>query len=139
MSEPMNASGSNGTQPGSADVRPTVARRTPKETQERVSRSLRRRYWAERRFRMYGMAAVFLGILFVIFLFATIIAKGASTFRQSYVKLDVFYDPAIIDPSGTRKPADIADADYQAIVRASLRERFPNVEGRRDTRELARL
>jgi phosphate transport system permease protein len=137
MSESMNASGSK--PPGSADARPTVARRTPKETQERVARSLKRRYWAEKRFRMYGMAAVFLGIVFVLFLFATIITKGASTFRQSYVKLDVFYDPAIIDPAGTRKAEDIANADYQAIVRAALKERFPNVEGRRDSRELTRL
>src|SRR5688572_7570117 len=134
MSEVMNSSGSNGGQPT-----PANSRRTPKETQERVARSLRRRYWAEKRFRFYGMAAVFLGIVFVLFLFANIITKGASTFRQSYVKLDVFYDPAIIDPAGTRKPEDIANADYQAIVRAAMRERFPNVEGRRDTRDLTRL
>jgi phosphate transport system permease protein len=116
-----------------------VSRRTPKQTQEQVARSLRRRYWAEKRFRVYGLAAVVLGIVFVFFLFATIFFQGASTFRQAYVQLDVFYDPAILDPAGTRKPEDIDNADYQALIRASLKERFPQVEGRRETRELVRL
>jgi phosphate transport system permease protein len=119
--------------------RAVSSRLTPKQTQEQVAKSLRRRYWAERRFRFYGMAAVFLGIVFVLFLFGSIFVKGASTFRQTYIQLEVFYDPAIIDPAGTRKPEDIANADYQQLIRASLKERFPQVEGRRDTRDLARL
>ena len=108
-------------------------------TQEKVARSLRRRYWAERRFRAYGLAAVLLGIGFVVFLFATIVGQGVSVFRQTYVQLDVFFDPAVIDPAGTRKPADLAAADYKSLVSAALRERFPAVEGRKASRELARL
>jgi phosphate transport system permease protein len=114
-------------------------RPSPQETQARVAKSLNRRYWAERRFRAYGFTAVLLGIGFVIFIFANIIFKGASVFRQANIELQVFYDPAVIDPSGTRDATVIADADYQALIRAALRERFPNVEGRRDTRELTRL
>jgi phosphate transport system permease protein len=117
----------------------TITARSPQETQARVAKSLRRRYWAERRFRLYGLMAVLFGILFVVFLFATIFLKGASTFRQSYLKLDVFYDPAIIDPAGTRKPDDLRGADYQALIRAALKARFPDVEGRRNLRELSRL
>jgi phosphate transport system permease protein len=120
-------------------ARLTTPRHTPQQTRERVARSLRRRYWAERRFRFYGLAAVLLGIVFVLFLFASIFMKGVSTFRQSYVQVQVFYDPAIIDPAGTRKPEDIANADYQALIRAALKERFPQVEGRKDTRDLSRL
>jgi phosphate transport system permease protein len=118
---------------------PPGVRRTPQETRARVAKSLRRRYWSERRFQIYGILAVFFGIVFVVFLFATVFAKGASTFRQAYVQLDVFYDPQIIDPVGTRKPADIAAADYAAIVRAALKVRFPQVQGRKPTRDLARL
>jgi phosphate transport system permease protein len=119
--------------------RTAVLARTPQETQARVARSLRRRYWAERRFRAYGLSAVLLGIVFVLFLFVTIFIKGASTFRQAYVQLEVFYDPAIIDPSGTKKVADISSADYAAIIRAALKARFPEVAGRKPTRELSRL
>jgi len=116
-----------------------AARRTPKETKEQVARSLRRRYWAERRFRFYGLGAVLLGILFVVFLFGTIFFKGSSSFRQTYMKLEVFYDPAIIDPTNSHKAEDIANADYQALIRASVKARFPNVAGRKETRDLVRL
>ncbi len=116
-----------------------AARRTPKETQEQVAKGLRRRYWSERRFRFYGLSAVLLGIVFVVFLFGTIFFKGASSFRQSYIKVDVFYDPAILDPSNSHKAEDIRGADFQAIVRAGLKQRFPQVESRKDVRDLTRL
>jgi phosphate transport system permease protein len=124
---------------GIAERPVSAGMRTPQESQARVAKSLRRRYWAEYRFRMYGMLAVFFGIVFVVFLFASIFLKGASTFQQSYVKLDVYYDPALIDPAGTRKPEDIRNADYLALVRAALKQRFPQVEGRKNIRDLARL
>lgn len=60
---------------------PAVAR-----TLALVEKSLKRRYRAEVRFRLYGMGAVALGIAFVVFLFYTIISQGYSSFRQSYVK-----------------------------------------------------
>jgi phosphate transport system permease protein len=116
-----------------------AARRTPKETQEQVAKSLRRRYWSERRFRFYGLSAVLLGIVFVVFLFGTIFYKGASSFRQSYIKVDVFYDPAILDPSNSHRAEEIRGADFQAIVRAGLKQRFPQVESRKDVRDLTRL
>lgn len=101
---------------------------TAQQTQDRVARSLRRRYWAERRFRAYGLVAVLLGIAFVFFLFANIIGKGISIFRQAYVQLEIFYDPALVQTG-----------DYQAMIRASLTKLFPDVEGRRPRRELQRL
>jgi phosphate transport system permease protein len=106
------------------------------ETQQQVRNSLARRYRAERRFRFYGFAAVSAGIAFVVFLFGTIFAQGLSVFQQSYVKLEIFYDPQAIDPAGNRDPDDLVVADYQALVRAALREEFPQVEGRPNLREL---
>lgn len=110
--------------------------KTAAETQVLVRRSLARRYRAEKRFRAYGIAAVLAGIGFVIFLFGTIFAQGASVFRQSYVELAIHYDPEVIDPSGTRNRDDLIVADYQSLIRAGLRERFPQVEGRPNLREL---
>ena len=91
------------------------------------------------RFRAYGLGAVLLGVSFVFFLFINIIGKGTSIFRQSYIELNAYYDPAIVDPAGTRKQADLATGDYQAVVRAAMKERFPNVEGRKAQRDLTRL
>lgn len=110
--------------------------RTAAETQARVRAGLARRYRAERRFRAYGLTAVALGIAFVVFLFGTVLSQGASVLRQAYVQLDITYDPEVIDPAGTRLAEDLAVADYQSLVRAALRERFPEVEGRPALREL---
>ncbi len=123
----------------SAPVTSAAATRSAAETQKLVEKSLRRRYRAEQRFRAYGLAAVLSGIIFVVFLFGTILMQGVSVFQQSYVKLEVFYDPEIIDPTGERDPDVLVTANYQSLVRDALRERFPDVSGRRDTRELYRI
>jgi phosphate transport system permease protein len=113
--------------------------RDVKETQALVERGLRRRYAAEQRFRAYGLIAVLFAISFVMFLFSSIISKGVSVFRQAYVQLEVFYDPAIIDPAGDALRSNLELADYQALVRAALKQRFSEVSGRRETRALSRL
>jgi len=114
-------------------------RRTAQETQAIVSASLRRRYWAERRFRAYGLAAIVAALTFLVYLFMVIFSNGMGAFRQSELKLDIYYDPAVIDPAGTRQPDDLHSADYQALIRASLKKKFPDAEGRVATRELTRL
>jgi phosphate transport system permease protein len=114
-------------------------RRTPQETQALVARGLRRRYWAERRFRFYGLAAVSAGMAFLVYLFFVIFSNGAGAFRQSQILVPVFYDPAIIDPGGKRDESELLAADYPALIRAALKARFPDVEGRVATRELTRL
>jgi len=113
--------------------------RTARETQAIVARSLSRRYWAERRFRAYGFAAVVAGMAFLVYLFFVIFSNGLGAFRQTELRLDIYYDPAIVDPLGTRKSDDLQAADYQALIRAALKSRFPEVEGRAATRELTRL
>ena len=113
--------------------------RSAQETQAIVAHSLRRRYWAERRFRFYGLAAVIAAMTFLVYLFFVIFSNGIGAFRQTQVRLDVFYDPAVIDPAGTRNPDDLQTADYQALIRAALKAKFTEVEGRAATRDLTRL
>jgi len=113
--------------------------KTAQETQAIVERSLKRRYWAERRFRAYGMTAIVAALTFLVYLFFVIFSNGLGAFRQTEIRLDVYYDPAVIDPAGTRRAEDLQAADYQALIRASLKKKFPEVEGRAATRELTRL
>ena len=103
---------------------------------EKVNASLARRYAKERRFRRMGLTAVVLGLVFVSVLFIDIFSKGYTAFVQTHIELEVFFDPAVIDPEGTRDPAVIARADFRQIVRQPLREKFPEVSGRRDKRAL---
>lgn len=121
-----------------SEAKPAAARapRTAAETQAIVAASIRRRTRAEWRFRAYGVLAVAAGVAFVLFLFGTIIGQGASVFRQAYLQLELFLDPETIDPEGNRDRETLQTADYQALIRDALRERFPEVEGRRNLREL---
>lgn len=104
-----------------------------------VNAGLARRHAAESRFRWYGLIAISLGLAFVVLMFANIIGKGYPAFWQTYIELPIHFDAAVIDPEGQRDPAALGNADYAVLVRASLREMFPQVEGRRDLRELYRL
>ena len=61
-------------------------RLSAQETQAIVARSLRRRYWAERRFRAYGFAAVVAGMAFLVYLFFVIFSNGLGAFRQTQVR-----------------------------------------------------
>ena len=112
---------------------------TAAETQAIVARSLKRRYWAERRFRLYGLAAVCAGMAFLFYLFFVIFSNGLGAFRQTQVRLAIHFDPAVIAPDGNRDIDALRAADYQALIRAALKSRFPAVEGRAASRELSRL
>lgn len=56
---------------------------------EAVQRRTRRRYAAERRFRLLGLAAVWLSASFLAFLLASMLWQGASGFRQTRVALPI--------------------------------------------------
>jgi phosphate transport system permease protein len=120
-------------------VNSTNRPRTARETQAIVARGLKRRYWAERRFRAYGFAAVTAGMAFLVYLFFVIFSNGIGAFRQTQVLLPVYFDAAVIDPSGNRSIDELRAADYQSLIREALKRKFPEVEGRAATRELTRL
>ena len=44
---------------------------------------------AEKRFRLYGLIAISIGILMLIILVATILSKGLTAFQQTFITLDV--------------------------------------------------
>ncbi len=111
----------------------------PGNTMESVRGTLPRRRRAERRFRNIGRLAVLVGLAFLALMFVSIVAKGYPAFRQTWVKLPVFFDPQVIDPNGTGDEEVIGAADYGALVKASVRSLFPEVGGRRDRRDLGKL
>ena len=109
------------------------------QTRARVEAGLKRRYAAETRFRAYGLGAVLLGLAFVVLLFSTLVSQGWSAFRQAHLTLDVQYDAAVIDPEVTRDAATLSTADYAALVRASLKARFPEAQTRQESKALYAL
>ena len=97
---------------------------------------IRRRYAAERRFRLYGMLAIGFAVFMLGFLAITVVLQGYSAFWQTRIALDVTIDPAKVDPQNTRLPESLMLGDYQAVVRDSLRGLFPEVDSRADRRAL---
>ncbi|MEE4184846.1 MAG: phosphate ABC transporter permease PstA [Gammaproteobacteria bacterium] len=109
------------------------------ETRALVTASLQGRYRRERIFQAAGVVAVLLSVGFVLFFFTSIVGKGYSAFSQTYIKLDIYFDPAVIDPRGTRAVEDLSGANYAALVKDALQGLFPKVTGRSSTRELRRI
>jgi len=95
-----------------------------------VNRGLKKRYHAERRFRLYGLLAIVASMVFLSLLFISIIGKGYSAFEQTFMELDVFFDPEALNTQS------LATADYQSLVKKTLGAMFPDVKARGDKRML---
>lgn len=67
----------------------------------------RKRNAAERRFRMYGIAAISVGLIFLVILLFTIIRNGIPAFTQTYMTVEVELLEAKLDKKGNRDIADL--------------------------------
>ena len=99
-------------------------------TMDIVNQGLSRRYRAEKRFRLYGIVAIILSMIFLMFLFISIAANGYTAFQQTYIQLDIHLDPEMLDAGS------LADANYQGLVKQSLADMFPEVTTRKEKRQL---
>ena len=82
-----------------------------------------RRNASEARFRIMGLIAVMIGVLALVGLLGSILANGLSSFRQTYVTLEVNLDAAKLDKAGTRDPAEISKVStfgYAPLIEAAL-------------------
>ncbi|MCI0655267.1 MAG: DUF3333 domain-containing protein, partial [Methylococcaceae bacterium] len=111
----------------------------PMRAIDKVRAGLAKRQAAEKRFRLYGIVAIAFSLMFLLCLFISIVGKGYTAFQQTFIALDVYFDPLLIDPEGGRKPDAIAAGDFGALVKQSLQKMFPEVAERRDKRLLFAL
>jgi phosphate transport system permease protein len=113
----------------------STPRAAPYQSDDFAAR-LRKRYAAERRFKLYGVAAIGIALGMLAVLLASIVSQGYTAFAQHDLALEIYFDPAEIDPQGTRDPAVLSGANYAALARQSLQAVFPEVESRTDRRRL---
>ena len=58
---------------------------------------LKKRHSAEKRFRFYGLASIFLALLFVLILVHNIFSKGSSAFMKTAINVEVFFDQELLE------------------------------------------
>ncbi|MGH7006523.1 MAG: DUF3333 domain-containing protein, partial [Alphaproteobacteria bacterium] len=87
---------------------------------------LKRRYAAERRFRLYGIAAIAVGLFFLVALMVSVFSNGYTAFWQTEVNLAINLDPEIIDPDNARatNPNVLLTANYPVLARNALAEKL---------------
>lgn len=67
----------------------------------------KKRNAAEARFKLYGMAAIGVGLAMLILLMITILGNGTGAFQQTFVTLKVDLLEAKLDKKGNRDPEDL--------------------------------
>ncbi|NMT62512.1 phosphate ABC transporter permease PstA [Marinobacter orientalis] len=106
---------------------------------EIVRNSLKRRYRKERRFRLYGMVAIFIALGSLFILFADIIGKGHTGFIKTTITLDVTLDSEMMYLDDPTDEDQRSMADFVAPIIDALQDHIPEAETAAEKRELGRL
>jgi len=109
---------------------------------EQVKRGLKKRYAKEKRFRAYGMAAVFVGFIFLALLLVDIFGKAAPAVQQTYVKVEMNFDAEVLglpNDGSELTEKQIRSANYYGMIKKSIYAMYPGVTERRDKRKLTGL
>ena len=98
-----------------------------------IAAGLARRRRKERVLRSLGLGAILFAFLMLFILVASLVSSGHSAFTQTHVTVDVFVDPAEIDPEKFPR------GGWDDVLEASLAGTFPDVAERSEQRDLARI
>jgi len=104
-------------------------------TAQLVERSLKKRYAAERRFKLYGMLSIGIGLMALIILITDIVGNGSGAFRQTYLQLEVNFDADVLDITEVNEE-QLMQANFNGVVRKALLAQFPDVSARKHKRKL---
>lgn len=76
------------------------------ERKRKIESSLAKRHRKEKIFKISGFSAVIAGLLFVVLLFGSILAKGLPAFWQYSVTVPVYFDPNVIQIGAKPQPIE---------------------------------
>ena len=80
-----------------------------------------RRNAAEKRFRIYGVVAITLAMLALLWLLISIFSAGLPAFRQTFIDMPVTLDAAVLDKAGNANPADMASVSTVGYAKGLTR------------------
>ena len=108
---------------------------------EIVKQSLTRRYAKEKRFRLYGRCAVFVGFIFLALLLVDIIVKAMPAFSvtEIQVELDLSRESLGLPATGEISDEMISAINFNGVIRGGLRAAFPEVKSRKQKKALYSL
>lgn len=106
----------------------TDRQNTTQSNSEKIEAGLARRYRAERRFKIYGIAAITVALAFLAVMLAAIGTRGLGTIQQTLMRLTVTFEQTAVEEN-----------NWQGIVKTALRELYPDVTKRGDKRKLYAL
>ncbi|MBL3704048.1 phosphate ABC transporter permease PstA [Sulfitobacter sp. BDSS02] len=82
---------------------------------------------AEKRFQMYGMIAIGIGLLMLLVLVFTIVRNGAGAFQQTFITLDVQLLEDKLDKNGNRDIEEISKVStfgYSPLISQALEDKI---------------
>src|SRR3546814_9481863 len=100
---------------------------------EDARRRVRRRHAADRRLRLYGLAAIGLAVGLLAVLLGSLILSGHTAFVQTKVPLQVYVDPQTVDAD------DIGGGNYRKLVRDAFRDLLRSEEHTSELQSLMRI
>jgi phosphate transport system permease protein len=107
-------------------------------TRQKVEKGLARRRAAETRFRLYGMASVFFGMLCLVVLFTDIASKGTSAFRQTSLTTEIVLDSNYLNLNKDSTIEEIRFANFEGLIKRHFAKSL-KPKSRNDKRELFKL
>ena len=99
---------------------------------------LARRRAKETRFRFYGMASVFFGMLCLVLLFTDIASKGTSAFKQTSLTTDIVLDSSYLNLTKDSSIDEVRFANFDGLIKRHF-DKEVNPNGRSAKRALFKL
>ncbi|MCW7544182.1 phosphate ABC transporter permease PstA [Aurantimonas litoralis] len=103
---------------------------------------IKRRYRAERRFKIYGIVAIAIGLFFLVALLWSVVSKGYTAFWQTEIQVPVTFSEEVI---GSRQdaldnPTKLMMANYPTLARDGLVQMLGvDAEDRAAVKEVGKL
>ena len=112
--------------------------RRSEEYRKRSALRMKKRYSADRRFRIYGQGALVFGALALCVLLISIFSNGYTAFFRTKLALDVTFDPDVLGVAASDQDRlSLEQADYYPVVNNSIYAAIPG-ELARSERKLAK-
>jgi len=101
--------------------------------------NLKSRLAKEKRFKAYGIISIITALTLLTILFVSIFSQGYTAFQETRIQLPVYFDQEILDPNKTNDWNIIKKANFNGLVKQSIRDLFPEVSGRSNKRKLYKI